>query len=463
MKTTRFLASAAAALLFSIHALSAQDFKCTSWEAYPKGVKEARTQHTLYRDQFKNKQYAEALKLWEPLFESVTSPEEAKKRHFDDGISIYSELAKLTQDAAQKKAYLDKMNTLYDHKAKCIGEDLTDRAYQAYNLQAGGYPDAAATLAAYERVLDMGKEKTPYFSLQPTAMLSVYMFGKAPKYDKAFMVALYYRLKEICEKNNTAEYQQAWTAVDAEFKKIEAQIFDCSYYEEQIRPQFKANPNDAEKNKQFLQQLKNRCAEETPLYKEIFEVYQKQIVAEREAKFDELFETADPYTKGLMLESRDQKDEANKWFEKAFDDPKNGFPAEFTSDDKGKLAYRIAHRYYSGNSYGTARSWCRRASDYKPNWGEPYILVGMMYASSGKLCGPGTGWDSQVVAWAAMDEWNKAKSVDAGAASEANRLIGKYREYIPTVSEGHFRNLKEGDPYKVGCWIGVTTTCRFKK
>lgn len=462
MKTTRFL-STAAALLLSFSALSAQDLKCTSWEAHPKGVKEARTQHTLYRDEFKAGRFAEALKLWEPLFEVVTSPTEAPKRHFEDGIEIYHQLAKASSDAAQKKAYLDKMNALYDHKAKCTGDDLTDRAYQAYNLQDGGYPDALATLAAYERVLAMGKEKTPYFSLQPLAFLSVYMFEKAPKYDKAFMVALYYQLKDICDKNAANEYKQAWLAVDAEFKKIEAKIFDCNYYEEQIRPQFKANPNDAEKNKQFLQQLKNRCTEETPLYKEIYEVYQKQIAAERDAKFDELFEKADHYTKGLMLESRDQKDEAYKWFEKAFDEPKTGFPADFTSEDKAKLAYRIAHRYYSGNSYGTARSWCRRASDYRPNWGEPYILVGMMYASSGKMCGPGTGWDSQVVVWAAMDEWEKARSVDAGAASEANRLIGKYREYLPTTNDGFMRQIKEGDSFKISCWIGVTTRARFKK
>jgi hypothetical protein len=52
-----------------------------------------------------------------------------------------------------------------------------------------------------------------------------------------------------------------------------------------------------------------------------------------------------------------------------------------------------------------------------------------MYASSGKRCsgGSGTGWDAQVVAWAAMDMWAKAKGVDASVASKANSSIAKYK------------------------------------
>lgn len=451
------------AALWSGQAAQAQDFKCTSWEAYPQGVKEARVQHVLYRDAIKAKKYAEAFKYWEPLFQHVTAPVDANVRHLDDGIEIYYELAKLEADPAKKKELLDKMNNLYDHKAKCIGESVSDRAYQAYYLYYSQY-DPMKTIEMFEKLIASGKEKTPYFALTPIASLTVYYFEKVPKFDKAYMVKLYYDLKGICEKNAADKnYKDAWAAIDAEFKKIEDKIFDCNYYSEQIAPAYKANPNDQVKNLEYLQTLKKRCGEENPLYVEINTAYQKFKEEERAAKWAEIFDAATPYEKGQMLDQKDQKDEAYKWYEKAFEDPKNGFPAELTNEDKGKAAYRVAYRYYQSNSYGTARSWCRKASEYRPNWGEPYLLVGLMYASSGSSCGPGTGWDSQVVIWPAMDEWQKARSVDPSSADEANKYIGKYQQYLPSYTDGHMRSIKDGDAYKIGCWIGVTTTVRLKK
>jgi hypothetical protein len=85
-----------------------------------------------------------------------------------------------------------------------------------------------------------------------------------------------------------------------------------------------------------------------------------------------------------------------------------------------------------------------------------------MYASSGKRCsgGAGTGWEAQVVAWAAMDMWAKAKSIDPSVASKANSSIAKYKKYLPTKGDIFQRGLKEGGTYKIGCWIGVTTKIR---
>jgi len=465
MKMKQNLAIAALVLgsIWSGNSAQAQDFKCTTWDAFPKGAKEARTQHVMYRDAFKAKKYTDALGYWQPLFEHVTSPVDAPSRHFDDGIEMYYELAKLEADAAKKTELLEKMNTLYNHKAKCLGESVSDRAYQAYYLYYAQY-DVLKTIEAFEKLIASGKEKTPSFALTPIAPLTVYMFGKSPKFDKAYMIKLYYELKGICEKNPTDKtYQDAWLAIDAEFKKIEDQIFDCNYYLDQITPQYRANPNDQAKNADFLKTLKKRCGEENALYVEINAAVEKFKADERAARWDEIFNAATAYEKGQMLAQKGEKEESAKWYEKAFDDPKNGFPAEMDNVDKGKSAYSIAYKHYQSNSYGTARSWCRKASEYRPNWGEPYILVGMMYASSGKSCGTGTGWDSQSVIWAAMDEWQKARSVDASSAAEANKYINQYSAYLPEYKEVRMRNLNDGESYKIGCWINVTTTIRSKK
>ena len=111
-------------------------------------------------------------------------------------------------------------------------------------------------------------------------------------------------------------------------------------------------------------------------------------------------------------------------------------------------------------NFPRARQWALQAADMRPGWGEPYILIGRLYASSGPLCGPGTGWDSQVVTWPAIDMWVKAKAIDPSVAKEANKWIGRYSQYMPNREDVFIRSLKAGDSYYIGCWIQTSTTIR---
>ena len=86
-----------------------------------------------------------------------------------------------------------------------------------------------------------------------------------------------------------------------------------------------------------------------------------------------------------------------------------------------------------------------------------------LYASSGPLCGPGTGFDSQIVVWVALDMWNKAKSLDPAAAPEANKFIRRYAQYMPNKEDIFIRGLKEGGTFKVPCWIQRNTVIRAAK
>ena len=90
-------------------------------------------------------------------------------------------------------------------------------------------------------------------------------------------------------------------------------------------------------------------------------------------------------------------------------------------------------------------------------------MIGRLYASSGPLCGPGRGWDSQIVVWPAIDMWNKAKRVDPSVAGEANKWIGRYSKFMPTMEDIFQRGLKVGDTYRVPCWIQENTKIRPAK
>ena len=121
----------------------------------------------------------------------------------------------------------------------------------------------------------------------------------------------------------------------------------------------------------------------------------------------------------------------------------------------------ISKIYYAHiKNFPAARKYALEAAEDRPNWGEPFMLIGKLYASSGPLCGPGRGWDSQVVTWPAIDKFNYAKKIDPSVADEANEWARKYRQYMPKKEDIFFRQLKAGQSFKVGCWIQETTTIR---
>ena len=143
------------------------------------------------------------------------------------------------------------------------------------------------------------------------------------------------------------------------------------------------------------------------------------------------------------------------------DVPDTGTEGQDDQERLAKFNLRIAKIYYGHvRDFRKAREFAYKALEYRPDWGEPYIVIGKLYASSGPLCGPGRGWDSQIVTWPAIDKFRKAKRVDPSVAAEANKWIAYYQKYMPSVEDIFQRQLNEGDSFRVGCWIQESTTIR---
>ncbi len=455
--------------------------QCDSWEAHPDGKESAMEQHVIYRRLFEQKKYAEAFPIWDKLFAYVTAPKESKTVHFKDGINMYKAFAKEEKDKTKKQELVTKMMKLYDNMAACFGEKSYDRAREGYNIYAVRGPKAEA-IKMFERSIELGKNETHNMVLVPMAQLTVFMFKrKNPDFNDEYMRQLYDTLKAIVDYNiqsktkDAAKYQTKWEKVDNEFAKIGDEIWGCDFHVKQWKPKFEAAPTNMGQNKEILTILKNKCGADNELYTAVNALYEPWNRARLDSIAAANFSSLCNYKKGNYKESKSQKarkagdevkaDSLKKvafgWYEKSLDDA-SAEGCDISNEDKGALAYRLADNYYRKGAYSKARTLCYKAAELKANWGEPYMLIGTMYASSGKRCsaGKGTGWDAQVVAWAAMDMWSKAKSVDAKVASKANQQIAKYKKYLPTSGDIFQRGLTIGGTYTVGCWIGKSTKIR---
>ena len=105
------------------------------------------------------------------------------------------------------------------------------------------------------------------------------------------------------------------------------------------------------------------------------------------------------------------------------------------------------------------REYARLSLDNNPNQGNPYILIGLLYADSRNI------YDDPVlrntIYWVAVDKFRKAKEVDPECANQADELIRSYSRYFPSKEDVFMHpDLGEGKQFCVGGWIGECTICR---
>jgi tetratricopeptide (TPR) repeat protein len=147
---------------------------------------------------------------------------------------------------------------------------------------------------------------------------------------------------------------------------------------------------------------------------------------------------------------------------KAVDYYNEAISLEEEADQKGTYHYQLGLIKFNQGKLAEARANARKAIELRANWGDPYILIGNLYATSAKNFGENE-FEHKTAYWAAVDQFAKAKSVDVSVNNKANELIGIYSQHFPGTEEIFFQGLTIGASYTVGGWIGVTTKVRAKK
>ncbi|TXF85412.1 hypothetical protein FUA23_20585 [Neolewinella aurantiaca] len=417
---------------------------------------DAETNYVIYRQMLKAKEMKEAMRTWRKVY--ATSPAADGKRAtvYTDGIAFYNDLIK--EMPANKEAYGDTILMLYQEARRCYPGDGYMAAIQGFDSYYT-YPGSATDDEIYalfkESIEIDGAEKLNYFVINPMSKLVVeqHREGKI-EIEEAKMIttALKTRLAKGMEECSGAGCEP-WQAIEnyapetlRYFETVQG-FYDCQYFIDQYYADYKEDPTNCDAILTAYSRLRyGGCAEGTPEFDELKQAYETncRVVASGPSDLKKAFD---------CLESGDY-DCAIENFTAA---------AEGTDDaeKKGRYYMYVAKVYYSHKrSFSQARSFARKAAEADPSSGEPYMLIGTLYASSGPLCGPGTGFDSQIVTWPAIDKWQQAKRIQPDLAGKANNLINRYTQYMPSKSDIFQRGIKEGQSFTVGCWIQETTRVR---
>jgi hypothetical protein len=102
-----------------------------------------------------------------------------------------------------------------------------------------------------------------------------------------------------------------------------------------------------------------------------------------------------------------------------------------------------------------------KAATYRSGWGDPYILIGDLYAKSSRQCGElQTEFLKRVGYWAAIDKYEHAKRLDPTAAKKADERILKYTKQMPSKTDIFTEGLLDVPTYNINCWYTETVKVR---
>jgi len=150
---------------------------------------------------------------------------------------------------------------------------------------------------------------------------------------------------------------------------------------------------------------------------------------------------------GILMDKK-ETNKAVEYFNKAIN-------LESDKYKKAKYYYRVANVYKKRGSRSKAREYARKALKERPSMGVAYLLIANLYAASANTCGTDE-ISKRMVYVAAANKARKAKSVDPGITSTANKYIKSYMASAPSKKLIFTEGLTSGSPHKVGCWINET-------
>ena len=431
---------------------------CETWNGKPY-EEEAIETHVIYKDFMRFEEFDQAYPLWQKAFELAPMADGKRTTHFDDGVKFYQIFYERTNDSIEQMEWVNKLKALYDQMADCIDPAYASgrKAFDLYYYHRK-HSSAEEIFNAFKTALLNESEKSKVFILNPISaiMRELAMEGKLSGQEAQELIEKMTEVVENGKANCEGKDCESWTIVDQyiplEFERMETikDFFDCNYYREKYIPLFEEDSANCDVIEEVYIRLRwGGCDLNDPKISGIRDAAVQNCTV---VNVNETLKQAKE-----QLENGNYR-EAISLYE---DYVKNG-----TSDPEKQAKYqlRIAKIYYAHlRNFPAARTAAIKAAGLKSGWGEPYILIGKLYASSGPLCGSGRGWNSQVVTWPAIDKWQYAKRIDPSVSAEANRLISRYEQYMPSKEDLHQRLVTEGSPYRVECWIQENTTIRAAK
>ncbi len=439
---TKFVASAIV-MMFAVGMVMAQDDKFGS---DPDLCKRS---YTLYKEFHRQKNYKDALPHWKLTTEICPK---FSTSVWSDGEKMFKDRIESTEDLVTKEVLIDSLMWVFDQRIEHFGKN--PRYPEGYILGNKGVSllkyrkeDVKGGYDILKRSVELqGKESKPPVVLtfmQASRQLFYDGLIDAEQVLKDYSTAMDVVDANLKDNPKDPLFKTAKEGIETHFTKSGAA--DCDALIALYEPAFEDNKTDEDWLKKISGQLRRAGCTDAALF-----------VSTAEALYAINPDADAGHNLAVMFMRNEEYDKATDYLEKAIEIGQE-------SDELADMYYELAQiNYMHYKEYRTARQLCLQAIEARPNWGDPYLLIGQLYIAAREDVFD-NDFDQTTVFWAAIDKFAQAKNVDPEVADKANDLIRQYSKYFPNNELVFFHTLKEGDSYKVGGWINETTTVRSRK
>ena len=239
------------------------------------------------------------------------------------------------------------------------------------------------------------------------------------------------------EKRNLRAYtinSKALGQVESGLDQIIIVLSTCDRLIPLYERDFEANKTNAKWLKRAVSRMFNKECTDDPLF-------EKLAIAYAEAS-----PSADAYSfvAGVLAKKGDASG-AEQMRMKAFD-------LETDTFKKANFKLKFAQSAKKRGQKSKARQLAREAISLNPNMGRAYLFIASLYASSVNSCGTNE-FEKRMTYVAAHNKAVRASRVDPSMSSVARKFIRNYKANFPSKKVIFTEGVKEGDTFKVKCWI----------
>lgn len=407
---------------------------------------------SLYREFAKQKNYKDAYKPWKWVFNNCPK---AMQSIYLDGLRIMDYKLQNAKTAAGQQNIIDTIMLVYDNRIKYFPVNTaTGKSQEGYLLGRKGMdaflyrqdkPEFAFEILKKAVEID-GKETS--IDVMQFYFNSVVAMVQKGITDKSAIVDVYDQLSEMLETSLNSEsdstvIHELLTARN-NVEKLFEPYATCDDLVSIYKSKFDANPNDLNLLKKITKILdKKRCTDRDLFF----------------AATENLHKLEPSANSAYMMAVKNMKEEN---YSQSIDYLKQAITLYDDNEKKARAHYLLGNVYLNLKNYPAARSSAQKVLEIKPGDGNALILIGDAYGLSASSCGDNE-LTKKVAYWAAVDKYVQAKRIDPTVSEIADKRIASYAPYFPTTETIFFHGLKEGESYRVECWINETTTIRGAK
>lgn len=455
MNTTKSILFSIVCLLITLGStkiVSAQVSACNEKMKYGQDSVECVKNLSLFREPVKQKNYKDAYKPWKWVYENCPC---ASQFTFVDGVKIMEYRLEQEKDPARRNAIIDSLLGIYDARIKYfpinpsngqsqVGSILTRKALDCFTYKPDK-PEEAFEIIKRAIELD-GAEVLPN-GLQLYIEAAIEMVKKEQA-DKTLVVDVYDQLSDLMDiamdnaQSDSAAIKK-YFLIKNNIEVLFEPFATCEDLVNIYQSKFEQSPND------------------TTLLMKITKILDKKQCTDKELFFaatENLHKIKPSANSAYLMAIKYMKEEkwdiAKSYLEESLDLYK---PDELNK--KARAYHLLGQIYLNEKNYSATRNMAQKILEINPNNGEAYILIGDAYALSAAQCGDNE-LTKRTPYWAAVDKYIQARRLDPRVEETAKKRIATYSSYFPSMETIFFYGLKEGESYKVECWINETTTVR---